>query len=572
MAKAYAGRTQPTLVVLILPELLPAAVPTACKGASPSQQLTELVQQLRADLHRTNRPIRVLIRVSETAHLNFAAAFQGGAVETQILVGTTVDATGFAPPFALLPRGGSRNERDDAAYALSDAVLIDPNRMNDPCARRARELKKFIIEWEPSGATATLPAPDPADVTRDHLVRLLPAVEAHPSIAACVDPNTDTWRRRTGRVCFGRFERLILEMFAFDLLNQEPGGRRASLTALWKCVTLGWRPTSFFAPDECVAHCPDPAMAAPGSPLLDRFHVLDRSALYVSHQHRDMVWLIHLLAALAVVAAVLGALYLPRVSQYAGMELGALLLILALSLFVRLTHLQDRWIACRKAAEEMRIALMCLPLLVIPPSLISEDTPPTPADQEGERGRLEFRALAEVKRVVRDYGVPLIGIRTLPDGAIDWVRCIVGSQLHYHRKTYRKLERFDRCTELAHAFFFAAALAAVVLEIMPTSLRSIFPHMHLLPLITASGPAAMAALYGASVRLLVAHRIAFSQQAVQELQPIMTELDDIAGRDHKTDAAWERVRVLTFRAAAAMGRENTTWQGQIRLQRDTLPS
>jgi hypothetical protein len=114
-------------------------------------------------------------------------------------------------------------------------------------------------------------------------------------------------------------------------------------------------------------------------------------------------------------------------------------------------------------------------------------------------------------------------------------------------------------------------VAAVFAEFRP-NIVPCFPHYHWLPILTTAGPAFAAALHGPTTRLGIVNRIALSRLAERDLRPICAELSDITARPAMTEALWARVRELAFRAADAMGRENTSWHGQVRLQRDSLPA
>jgi hypothetical protein len=59
---------------------------------------------------------------------------------------------------------------------------------------------------------------------------------------------------------------------------------------------------------------------------------------------------------------------------------------------------------------------------------------------------------------------------------------------------------------------------------------------------------------------------------VRELQEIADELADMTARAELTEQHWPTIRALTLRAASVMGRENTSWHGLVRLQRDVLPA
>jgi hypothetical protein len=189
---------------------------------------------------------------------------------------------------------------------------------------------------------------------------------------------------------------------------------------------------------------------------------MDRSALYGSRKHRDITWINHIGAGFAVLFAVLGQLghrYLPDPAEgvfwhrweWSAYELAALLLIILLVSFVLQSKLQERWTACRLGAEQLRIARMSL-LLVLPPALATEDRSP-----EGEHVDYELAALAQVKRAVRQQGLPCVDYgSTTPAAGAAWPHLIVADQLHYHERNHITLERAEKSLTAVTAFFSSA--------------------------------------------------------------------------------------------------------------------
>jgi hypothetical protein len=118
---------------------------------------------------------------------------------------------------------------------------------------------------------------------------------------------------------------------------------------------------------------------------------------------------------------------------------------------------------------------------------------------------------------------------------------------------------------------FLAAFVAVVVQ-LGSHYWPYLPASHWLLVLTAAGPAFAAACHGAATRLAIANRIVLSEGVEQELRPIQDALHEIIHRPPTSATAWADARSLAFRAADAMGRENQSWLGLVRLQRDTLPA
>jgi hypothetical protein len=520
----------PTLVVLLMPELLAHH---------------HDVGKLRDSLIRTDRSVRVLFRVATQDQLPSALEFSQGAIETQLLLGHGITPPAGLSAFACWPAGGTANELDEFAFAMADVVVVDPSKATAKRARRAKELGKPLIE--------------PGDP--------LPFMSAVDSVTLGLDPDADRPRWR-GRCFFGRPEQTMLELLAFNLSDGHPGGRAGSWERLRSCLGRNWRPRAYFVSADCRDVAPDLAVIDPASSLVRHFEGLDRSALYGSYMHRDQIWAVHALGALAVFAAVAGII-LKAIIFFACAEVVMLVVMASLVLWVQKCNLHDKWMACRMGAEQLRIARMCLPLMVLPRALISTDAGSGSPPWGSDKNDLTFRALAEVKRVIRDEGPLLQGVARLPDSAISWLRCVVSDQLDYHRTNHLKLELAERRGKRISLLIFLLVIVVAGYEITSTG-----PGVHpLWPLlVTAGGPALVAALHGAMTRLGIVHRAALSWLAQRDLKPILDELIDIEGRPVKTDEVWEDVRALAFRAAEAMGRENTSWHGQVRLQRDALAS
>ena len=247
------------------------------------------------------------------------------------------------------------------------------------------------------------------------------------------------------------------------------------------------------------------------------------------------------------------------------------MIIALLVFFPRRGRLQDRWTACRLGAEQLRIARMCLPLLVLQRALISKDTWPSQQRPDAGAVGLNHEVLSEVKRSIRDHGLPRVDGTGSPEQAARWVDCIVSDQIAYHANNHRKLERVESSLRMVAAVLFIAATLAVLAELAP-HVWHCFPHLKWLLLVTAAGPAFAAACHGAATRLAIVHRIALSEDVAQELRTVRDALTEIIHRPRLTAEAWPEIRRQAFNAAEAMGRENQSWHSLVRLQQDTLPA
>jgi hypothetical protein len=176
----------------------------------------------------------------------------------------------------------------------------------------------------------------------------LPAVKTYPSPTENLDPDLPGWRG-WGSGLFGRLEQVILESLAFAWLGWNRKGLAESGKRLRKCC-WSWGPAAYFAPPgwEKLAS----SLLASGTPSRIRAHhdTLDRSALYGSCIHRDFVWLTHIGAAFAVLAAVAG--HLSHSEGWGFAEFFVLFAIVVLVAAAQHNSMLDRWTACRLGAEQ----------------------------------------------------------------------------------------------------------------------------------------------------------------------------------------------------------------------------
>jgi len=451
-----------------------------------------------------------------------------------------------------MPPGTSDAELDEVALALSDIVMVCPTALNHPLVKRARKLEKRIVE-----RGEQLPVMGPLE-----------------SVTQGLDPCLGGWRR-PGRHVFGRIEQTILRVFELDWFGHRTKEPDRRWRRLREPLGLKWRPNSYFAPPDPLHASPDTKIENPESPLVTRFSAFDRSALFGSYIHRDQIWVTHTLAAIAVFAAI-KAIVVKGDHHWAEWEFGLLFCIAVLVWLVQRFRLQAHWTACRLGAEQLRIARLCLPLLVVPRFLSSVDSAAGQRDSSEHAADLTLRTLAEVKRAVRDHGLPELIRDMTAKRAARWVWFMINDQIDYHEANYHRLETAENRLRWATNFVFLVVIGAVAMKIAHHAWACL-PFFEAVPLVAAAGPAFAGALHGAATRLGIVQRIALSEVALRDLRPIRDELADIIGKPDDDDlerdiAHWTRLRGLTLRAAEVMGQENTSWHGQVRLQREGLPA
>lgn len=522
------------IVALLLPELLGETIDETKLGKT---------------LSGGGKPIRVLLCLLDQNRHELPAVLERLGIETEILYGPAV-AMPTTRAFALrAPPGTLPLQQIEFALALADVVLFAPGCEQNSWFRAAKALGKPMISL--------------GEPVRDN-----------PSLDAAhhrLDPETPMRRRAVGRRICGRLEQFFLELLAFNWRGWKKKGVGHSWGRLRKCAAGGWRPGAYFAPSSWPQLALDRA-ALESSKIIACFGALDRSALYGSYIHRDLVWLEHIGAGAAVFAAVAGYIELwgglfHRLGWHTewvwgGLELVTLIAVASMVGFVRRTQLQDRWTACRLGAEQLRIALMSMPLLVLPSALATSDEPPV-ADEHGtQETQFGFYALAQVKRAVRNHGLPRLDPDLTIAQAAEWLHLIIRDQISYHHGNHAKLEHAENRLRLLTKSIFFLAMVAVVAHF--------WSHASALLLATAAGPAFAAALHGTGTRLGIVHRAALSSDVAKELAKIDADLTAVEKMLPGVES-WTQVRRLAFAAAEAMGRENSSWHGLVRRYRDDLP-
>lgn len=255
----------------------------------------------------------------------------------------------------------------------------------------------------------------------------------------------------------------------------------------------------------------------------------DRAATRAGNRHRDRVVLLHLLAAMAVLTAVLGVISLW------GMSLPwAVAEFLILCAIIRLVR-QDRrqgasahsaWLVLRQAAESFRMQALLRPFA------------------------------GEANLPIAAARAPLLAL--------------LEYQVEYHRKAHARWDQLNRGLERGTRWIFYVVAGAVALHLIPVAVESwkfighsVPPWMqalaHLLHspkwlILTAAGPAFAACLHGIGGKLEVKRLAGQSESMTQQLTKFQTEL--AALNDEGSTAP---LAAVAKRIAAAMNAEHATW-------------
>jgi hypothetical protein len=522
-------------------------------GATIALLLPDLVDcakdgdALRETLRTAPRQTRLLVCIPESPAEPTLRAVAGIDIDKQVLLGHDVEKVEGGAFFVKAPPRMSRDDLIEFALALSDVALVSAANKAERWAQYAsKKLGKTLVAV---GAPLHSLSDEAVDITKG------------------LDPEVFGWHV-WGRYLLGRFEQAVLELLA--LAPWWDGHKRKN--RLLRSFAQ-WQPVSYFAPAHWQESCPDQAATSKHCHLVKSFAAMDRSALYGSYTHRDITWAAHFGVAFAVFFAVIG--YVSGEASFPlfpALELASLAFS-ALVIWARLARLQDRWTACRFGAEQLRIARMSLPLLVLPPAFATTDAKPT----NDRKVDYEFAALAQAKRAVREQGLPQVDYSSLPAvEAARWLKLIVDDQIRYHERNHVTLERAEITLNVVSAVVFVASIIAVALPLFIPALRHdptvpplLWPGYYLL--LSAVGPALVAALHGAGTRLGFVHRAALSDDMKKQLAVIAQSVDALVKSADSSTKAWQEVRAQTYEAAKAMGAENSSWHRLVRRYRDELP-
>lgn len=335
---------------------------------------------------------------------------------------------------------------------------------------------------------------------------------------------------------------------------------RADLKILWRNLSSKVF-EEYLQPKEAIYPIAPP-------PLIQaRFRVSDIEGTIAAGRHRDSIWLIYGASAMAVFAAVAGAIGLWAGMHSALWPIAELLLIgLIVSTFAVAKNMRwhGKWLSHRFIAEQLRYARMCLPILGVPRPF----TEPVWHVRNGaltlsnvELWYLQRTLTAEGLPSNADSSVFVASAESAREALSAYVSSMIGDQqkYHYDNKEKRHTEH-KRLETLEISLFWASGLAV---------LAHFALHANWLLICTAFFPALAAAVYGLATKLEIRRLEGQSAMMANELSALAVAVRE-AGRQAGW-TGWIRLRELTLQAARIMSDENGQWQQLVSHQEVGLP-
>jgi hypothetical protein len=334
-------------------------------------------------------------------------------------------------------------------------------------------------------------------------------------------------------------------------------------------------------PTDCYEGIPE-GIAIPPS-LRERFAWSDVRANIASGRHRSGVWLLYLLAAFAVMAAVAGALHLGVAHEGWSTYLwplgeGIILLaILSIVFSARKNQWHARWLGQRLMAEQLRYLAMTRPFLGV---TMFFSLPLFRYDQRLGRAVLQHAEAWLLRRALITEGLP----GTLPGynlhradqaALAGSLRTMIGSptggQIKYHTTKAGTMQDMHKTMHGAARWLFGLSLAAVAFHFVVPLLG--LHHIGALLFATAFFPALAASLHGIQTKLEIARVESLSHQTKAELTTIRAVIDEYLDVPHANP--WQQtlyLRAAALRAAQIMSEEAQSWRDLIAQQDTELPA
>lgn len=320
-------------------------------------------------------------------------------------------------------------------------------------------------------------------------------------------------------------------------------------------------------------------IAPPTKSLEPAFEKADILATAASSWHRLSQWLLYGFAAIAVLSAIAGHLeILTQESRWSYFE--AFLIIAILSIYyleAKKWRIHPKWIGNRFVAEQLRLARMCLPLLILPNQFYM---PAWGVTQEGGKRKLNLEnpELWHVQRILIQEGIPqenknerVYIAREHIDDTAKYIGTILQDQIEYHEKNTSKNVGLHKSLENFSLWLFAITVFVILIhpfiEIEWLSRNVIF--------ITAVFPAIGAAIHGLLTKLEVERTAQQSEKTTNMLKSLQENFANSSGnypwKEGQEWLDWLRLRQLAIEASRAMSEENIQWQALLRAQGTDLP-
>lgn len=320
-----------------------------------------------------------------------------------------------------------------------------------------------------------------------------------------------------------------------------------------------------------------PKDATPPPAILERFKWSDVRANIAAGRHRSGMWLMHLLAALAVFAAIAGSLYLGvEHTGWSSLLWPVLEGAILVSIVLMLRHSRGncwhaRWLGQRLIAEQLRFLLMTRPMLGLTPFF---SLPPLRYVQNGEKVRLHPEAWLVRRALIVEglpHGVNGYDLHRSTAEASNIGRRLIEGQIAHHRATADRLKKTEHTMHTVAGVLFGLALLSVGAHLVFPIWGGHAPGYLLFA--TAFLPALAAALHGISTKLEIA-RLEAQSHATHDhliaLQQVVEKHADVPHADPWQQTLYLRSAILG--AAAIMSDEAQSWNALITKQGAGLPA
>ncbi|MGJ7917753.1 hypothetical protein ACI48D_20025 [Massilia sp. LXY-6] len=377
-----------------------------------------------------------------------------------------------------------------------------------------------------------------------------------------------------------------LAMYAKDKARPRWWERRAGLIDGVCCALLlrdGRRLAKAFQADATDHWSSTPDNMALPEPLRARLAWTDVRANIAAGRHRSRIWLLYLLSAFAVLAAVAGALHLGVAHHgwqsfvWPGAEAAVLLAILALVRGAQTNRWHARWLGQRLMAEQLRNLALTRPFLGLSPFFAM--APFVPDARSGAlmlqhvEAWLLRRALivAGLPNEDKHYDLHQVDQTALAGSLAELIGDGKGGQIAHHRDKVHRMHALHHTMHNAARVLFGLSLLAVVYHLVAPWFHG--PEYPSLLFATAFFPAFAAALHGIQTKLEIERIGSLSHRVESELSTMLTVINGFAAVPHTTP--WQRtmyLRAAALQAAYVMSDEAQAWRELIAVQDSELPA
>ncbi|MBK4735287.1 DUF4231 domain-containing protein [Noviherbaspirillum pedocola] len=342
-------------------------------------------------------------------------------------------------------------------------------------------------------------------------------------------------------------------------------------------------------PAEAAAQRPSgPAFALPPA-LLARRNWNERRAGIAAGNHRSCVWMIYLLSAFAVAAAVMGMLASAKGAQEHGLagvwpmlETGFLAAIIFLLSWHRRSRWHKRWLGHRFLAEQLRYLAVTRPFLALPDCYAQ---PLLRVDLTSGALTLHSAEAWLLRRLLATEGIEPDAVdgraRNAAADSLTTRLCReIQGQIDYHDGNSERLEQREKGLRFVMLLIFWLAVTVAGAHFFDA-----VHHQHWFEytvLLTTAGPALAAGLHGISTKLEYGRIASASKQTAQQLTELRREIEEEEERGRACAAAFAGavvskessivLRLNAIEAARIMSSENEQWRALVNEQRAEVPA